>query len=191
MPQPSSATRGCRSWPSGVCSPSSCSLAFRRMQCCWEPLLFLPALDTLKLYIADDRGTGSGGCSCAATRVATRAAGSPCLVSETRAGWPSQRLSQRRPRPCSTPRFSSLRRSLATSVSHSERRRPLSRSRGQRFSEHAASRMAVARGPSQSQTASRARASQKSWAAGADGAGSRAERRVVRKDAPARTTRAT
>lgn len=120
LPQPSSATRGCRSWPSGVCSPSSCSLAFRRMQCCWEPLLFLPALDTLKLYIADDRGTGSGGCSCAATRVATRAAGSPCLVSETRAGWPSQRLSQRRPRPCSTPRFRSLRRSLATSVSHSE-----------------------------------------------------------------------
>ena len=50
-------------------------------------LLLLPALDTLKLYIADDRGTGSGGCSCAATRVATRAAGSPCLVSETRAGW--------------------------------------------------------------------------------------------------------
>ena len=56
-------------------------------------LLLLPALDTLKLYIADDRGTGSGGCSCAATRVATRAAGSPCLVSETRAGWtPSQSM---------------------------------------------------------------------------------------------------
>ncbi len=59
-------------------------------------LLLLPALDTLKLYIADDRGTGSGGCSCAATRVATRAAGSPCLVSETRAGWtPSQRTTDR------------------------------------------------------------------------------------------------